>query len=153
MLREERKIVADDINFRLGSAQTRGVLCSISATAGEVEVAADPSGARVVGVLLMDTVNAGVPGNLSSDSSLDTGTASNERNFQKNETYVGGVVRLCRKGEITTDAVDGAVAAGDTLYLAASGQVSATQATGAQAVGHALSAKDSDGFVKMFIDC
>lgn len=151
MLREDRKIVSDDINFRLDSVQERGVLCSISATAGEVEVSADPSGKRVAGALLLDVVNAGVPSNLT--NGLDTGTATNERNFQKNETYKGGVVRLVRKGEVTTDAVDGAVAAGDTLYLAASGKVSATQATGAQTVGFALAAKDSDGFVKLYIDC
>ena len=104
-------------------------------------------------MLLQDVVTTGTPSNLASDANLDTGTSSAQRNFQKNETYKGGVVRLARKGELTTSAVDGAVAAGDTLYLAASGNVSATQATGAQAVGFAINAKDADGYVKMFLDC
>lgn len=153
MLRESRKIVADDVNFRLDTVQERGVLCSVGTVAGEVDVKADPSGARCVGVLLIDVVNQSVPSNNSLDGNLDTGTATTSRNFNTNETFKGGVVRICQKGEITTNAVTGSVAAGATLYLAASGNVSTTQATGAQEVGFALTAKDADGYVKLFIDC
>jgi len=81
----------------LDSVQERGVLCSIGATAGEVEVLADPSGARCVGALLIDVVNQSVPSNLANDGDLDSGTASTTRNFNKNETYKGGKVPLGSK--------------------------------------------------------
>ena len=152
-LNAHQKIVADDVNYRLNSVEVRGVVCSVSATAGECEVAANPSGTKVAGILLMDVVLAGRPANLDSDSSLDTGTSSTQRNLNKNETFKGGVVRLARKGELVTDQCTGSIAAGDTLYLAASGIVSATQATGAQEIGFAIDAKDGDGFIKMFLDC
>ena len=151
-LKAHQKVVADDINFRLDSVQTRGLVCGVSATAGECEVVADPSGVVVAGLLMMDVVNKGVPANLASDSSLDTGTISDSLTNGKNETYKGGLVRLLRKGECSTSSVTGAIAQGDALYLAASGIISATQATGAPQVGFALEAKDSDGFVKMFLD-
>ncbi len=151
-LKAHQKVVADDMNFRLDSVQERGLVCGVSSTAGECEVAADPSGVTVAGLLMMDVVNKGVPSNLASDSNLDTGTITDSLVNGKNETYKGGVVRLLRKGECVTDQVTGAIAQGDALYLAASGIISATQATGAPQVGFALEAKDGDGFVKMFLD-
>ncbi len=152
-LNAHQKIVADDINYRLAAASERGVICTVASTAGQCEVIADPSGARVAGILMMDVVAKAVPSNLSQDANLDTGTATEQSNKQKNETYEGGVVRLARKGELVTDQISGAVAAGDSLYVAASGQISATQAAGSQAIGFALDAKDADGFVKLFLDC
>jgi len=152
-LKSHQKIVSDDVNFRLDALATRGELCCVSSTAGECEVVATAiSGARVAGILLMDVVATGRPANLDTDSDLDTGTSTANRNFNKNETYKGGVVRLARKGELSVSCST-AVSAGDTLYIANSGAISATQATGAQEVGFALEAKDSDGYVKMFLDC
>lgn len=151
-LKAHQKVVADDINFRLDSVQERGLICAVSATAGECEVAADPSGVTVAGLLMMDVVNKGVPSNLASDSNLDTGTITDSLNAHKNETYKGGLVRLMRKGEVVTDQVTGTINQGDALYLAASGIISATQAAGAPQVGFAIAAKDGDGFVKLFLD-
>jgi len=151
-LNAHQKIIADDVNYRLNSVQERGLVCAVSSTAGECEVAANPSGVTAAGILLMDVVLTGRPSNLDSDSSLDTGTATTQRNMNKNETHKGGVVRLARKGELVTDQVTGAIAAGDALYLAASGIISATQATGAPQIGFAIDAKDGDGFVKLFLD-
>jgi len=154
-LKAHQNIHADDINFRLGSVQERGIICNISTTVdGEVEVAANPSGKRVAGLLLMDTVTRGLPGNLTTLGD-DTGTTTLPRNMNKNETYVSGVIRLLKKGECVTDQVSGAIAKGATLYVSASGQLSATQANaGMQEVGYALEDLNDTftGFVKIYLD-
>lgn len=154
-LKAHQKVTTDDINFRLGSVEERGVLVCIStSTDGEVEnVTGSVSGKRVAGMLLMDTVTRGLPGNLTTLGD-DTGTTSLPRNMNKNETYVSGVVRLMKKGEAITNQVSGSISKGATLYVSPSGKLSATQAAGAQEVGYALEdLSDSfSGFVKVFLD-
>jgi len=154
-LKAHQKIIADDINFRLGTAEERGIMVCISTTTdGEVTKAANASGARVAGMLLMDTVTRGTPGNLASLGD-DTGTTTLPRNMNKNETYVSGVVRLLKKGEAVTNKVTGSISKGDTLYIADSGVLTASAATGYQEVGYALEdlSDTFTGFVKVFIDC
>lgn len=158
-LKAHQKVTTDDINFRLGSVEERGILVHIASGAssdGYVEkltTTASVSGRIVAGMLLQDTVTRGLPGNLTSLGD-DTGTTSLPRNMNKNETYVSGHVRLLKKGEAVTDQVSGTILKGVAIYVSPSGQISQTQAAGAQQVGYALEdlSDTFTGFVKVFID-
>ena len=64
----------------------------------------------------------------------------------------GGKVTVLRNGQVTTNNIDGDPAAGQVAYVHSGGNISATQETGAVAVGQFLSAKDSDGYAKVSIN-
>jgi hypothetical protein len=104
-----------------------------------VEYAADPSGRAPIGVLLNDV--------------KDYDLTKQHINWYKDEVQKGGKVTLLRQGQVTTDAVAAVtVVAGDTAYVAANGNLSNVQATGASSVGTFLSRKDADGYAKVDIN-
>lgn len=154
-LKPRRNVMVDDINFRCASVAEKGFLVCYSSTAGYVEaVATAISGKKVAGMLLLDVVNKATPSNLSLGE--DTGWTDREKNVNKLETYQSGVVRLAKVGEIRTNALNPAdwasFAQGDKLYLSGSGKLSNSQAAGAELVGHAMSARDSDGYLTVFLN-
>lgn len=103
-----------------------------------VTVAANPSGKVAVGVLLNDMVN------------LDL--TRQHINWYKNEIQKGGKVTILERGWVTTNFISGTPTIGQTAYLANSGYVSPTQATGAPAVGRFDSVKDNEGFAKVTVN-
>jgi hypothetical protein len=103
-----------------------------------VAYASNPSGAYPVGVLLNDVV--------------DLDLTRQHINWHKDEVQKGGKVTILRNGQVTTSNIDGTPAAGQTAYVHSGGNVSATQESGAVAVGQFLSAKDSDGYAKVSIN-
>lgn len=146
-LKPERNVIAYDVNHKLGAAQEKGVLVCYSSTAGYVEVAADPSGKKVAGVLMVDVRNRDVRDTL--------GTTTNTRNYGKNEEPISGVVTLAKVGEIMTDDVDASdtFSAGDSLYITDSGVFSKVRDnSGCEKVGHAIEAKDSDGYLRVWLN-
>jgi hypothetical protein len=139
-----------DISFFMNSAVERGgvavvatgalnVGASMDDAGASVEYAADPSGRAPIGVLLNDV--------------KDYDLTKQHINWYKDEVQKGGKVTLLRQGQVTTDAVAAVtVVAGDTAYVAANGNLSNVQATGASSVGTFLSRKDADGYAKVDIN-
>jgi len=112
------------------------------------------SGDAIAGMLMIDVVNRGVPQNLPVYGE-DTGETLLARNLEANQTFVSGVVRLAVQGEIETDQISAhAYAAGDVLYSAGNGTITsdAVGIADSQSVGRALRAKDSDGFLRIYLD-
>ncbi len=148
------KITHDDINFRCETVGVRGAVVVYTATGVKVNTGApDPITQKAAGMLLQDVVNKCVPSmHIYGD---DTGTMELPKNFNKNETHVSGVVRLLKVGEVQSDqfATGQAAAAGpgSGLYLAAAGKLTLA-ATHGQLLGRCLSAVDSDGFVKVWLN-
>lgn len=159
-LKPHQRVIAEDINFKCNNVAPKGVLLVYSSTAGQVERpplnnvgTASPSGKKVAGVLMIDVVNKNLPSKfiLTGDP---VGTVDGVRNFSKLETHVSGVVRLMKVGELLTNNVDNeAFAAGDKLYITNSGAFSKTQdSANHERVGTALAAKDSDGYLKVWVN-
>lgn len=101
----------------------------------------DPSGAVPIGVLMQDI---DVPSNVNRYF----------RNVQKNVALPGEKVTLVRRGWLVTNKIvpGDAPKAGDPAYLAASGLISVTQATGAPQVGKFETTLDADKFARVYID-
>jgi hypothetical protein len=124
----------------VASLVTAGSGVSLDDTANVVTYAVDPSGAIPKGILLQDV-------------NLPMSATRDYRNLQNGEIRPGEKCTLIRKGWLVTDMIVGsAPAAGDDAYLAASGNLSKTQAGGAPKVGKFDTAKDENGFAKVFID-
>ena len=62
---------------------------------------------------------------------------------------VGGKVTLLRRGQCTTNMIDGDPSAGEKAYAGVSGLVS--NSAGGQHIGQWLSAKDEDGYAKLSV--
>lgn len=146
-LKADRLELDTDISFFMNETATRGVFVSVS-TAGSgaamdnavalASVVANASGAKPLGFLLNDMVN------------LDL--TRQHLNQYKDEVQKGGKVTVLRKGYVVTDQISGTPTGGADAYLANSGLVSATQATGAPKIGQFLSSKDADGFAKVSVN-
>lgn len=148
-LKPDRIELLTDISFFMSTTGTRGGVVSISTASTGVGVsmddadavvayASDPSGAYPVGVLLNDVV--------------DLDLTRQHINWHKDEVQKGGKVTVLRNGQVTTNNIDGSPAPGQIAYVHSGGNLSATQLTGAVAVGQFLSAKDSDGYAKVSIN-
>lgn len=121
-----------------GSGSALGV--NITDEPNVVGYVASPSGAIPKGVLLQ-TVTAAMS------------ATRDFINYENGEIRPSTKCTLVKKGFVVTDMITGtAPAAGDTAYLAASGYISKTQASGAPVVGRFETAKDSSGFARVSID-
>jgi hypothetical protein len=102
---------------------------------------ADPSGAIPKGVLLQ-TVTAAMS------------ATRDFPNFDNQEIRPGDKCTLFKKGFVVTDMIPVGITptAGATAYLAASGYISSTQATGAPTVGRFETTKDASGFARVSIN-
>lgn len=147
-LKSDRVELLTDISFFMNSVAERGGVVSAVGNGGAgaamddadavVEYAADPSGALPIGILVNDVVN------------LDL--TRQHINWHKDEVQLGGKVTVLRQGQVLTNLVDGTPAAGADAYVAASGYISTTQATGAAKIGQFLGATDSDGYAKVSVN-
>jgi hypothetical protein len=146
-LKGDRHELETDISFFMNEAAAKGLVVSVSTigsgaamdnAAALATVKADPSGVNPLGLLLNDMV--------------DIDLTRQHVNYHKDEVVKGGKITILRKGWVVTDKISGTPTAGSTAYLAASGLISATQATGAPAVGAFLSKKDADGYAKVAIN-
>ena len=141
-----------DISFFMNAVAERGVVvvaatgtassnvgASMDDAGALAEVAATATSRNPLGVLLNDV--------------KDYDLTKQHINWYKDEVQKGGKVTLLRQGQVTTDAIASVTPkAGETAYVAANGNLSNAQATGASAVGMFLSAKDSDGYAKVDIN-
>ena len=146
-LKGDRYELDTDISFFMNETAARGVVVSVStqgsgsamdSAAALVTVAANPSGANPLGILLNDVVNIDL--------------TRQHLNQHKDEVQQGGKVTILTKGNVVTDRISGTPTAGGVAYLAASGLISTSQATGAPAIGRFLSTKDADGYDKVAVN-
>jgi hypothetical protein len=150
MLKSDRHLLYDDIRHFCNDVAERGVILVYSGSGGSGNNMDHPlalvtlpgtgsvSGLRPAGLLINDFV------------SVDE--TRFHRNFAKDEMPVGSKAHLLKKGWVHTNKVSGNPGAGDVAYLAASGNVSPTQATGAATVGKFGGRKDSDGYALLEVD-
>lgn len=146
-LKPDRVELLTDISFFMNTTATRGGVVSASSTGSGVSMddanavvayAANPSGAKPIGVLLNDVV--------------DLDLTRQHINWHKDEVQKGGKVTVLRQGQVTTNLVAGTPTAGADAYVAASGNISTTQAAGAVKIGQFLSAVDADGYAKVSVN-
>lgn len=149
-LKPDRIELLTDVSFFMTSTAERGGVASVvTSTSGVgismddgnavVSYAAVASGAKPVGVLLNDVVN------------LDL--TRQHINWHKDETQVGGKVTLLRQGQVTTNMLVAGTtpAPGADAYVGVSGLIG-TSSTNAVKIGQFLSAKDTDGYVKVSVN-
>lgn len=146
-LKPDRVELLTDVSFFMNTTASRGgVVSATSAGSGVsmddanavVAYAANPSGAKPIGLLLNDVV--------------DIDLTRQHINWHKDEVQKGGKVTVLRQGQVTTNLVGGTPTAGADAYVAASGYISTTQATGAVKIGQFLSATDADGYAKVSVN-
>jgi hypothetical protein len=149
-LKPDRVELLTDVSFFMNTTAERGgVVSVVTATSGVgvsmddanavVAYAAVASGAKPVGLLLNDVVN------------LDL--TRQHINWHKDETQVGGKVTVLRVGQVTTNMLvaNTTPSAGADAYVGANGLIG-TSSTNAVKVGQFLSAKDTDGYVKVSVN-
>jgi hypothetical protein len=102
-----------------------------------VAYAANPSGQTPKGVLLDDVIQ------------LDL--TRFHPNFYREQVPVGYKVSLATRGWVSTNLVIGTPVGTEHAYLAASGNISPSQATGAPQVGDFESTLDEDGYARFRI--
>jgi hypothetical protein len=102
---------------------------------------ANPSGVIAKGILLQ-TVSAAMS------------ATRDFVNYENQEIRPGDKCTLVKKGFVVTDMIPAGITptAGAAAYLAASGYISSTQATGAPQIGRFETTKDAAGFARVSID-
>lgn len=149
-LKPDRIELLTDVSFFMNTVAERGGVASVStATSGVgismddanavVEYAADPSGAKPVGILLNDVV--------------DYDLTRQHINWYRDEMQKGGKVTLLRNGQVTTNRLVSGIkpGAGDSAYVGVSGLIG-TSSTNAAKVGQFLSSVDTDGYAKVSVN-
>ena len=128
----------------VASVSSGGVGASMDDADALVAYATEASGSLPVGVLLNDVVNIDL--------------TRQHINWHKDEVQGGGKVTLLQVGQVTTDKVTGDISAGEAAYVGASGLFTATAPTDSLTenenyrVGRFLSARDTDGYVKVAVN-
>lgn len=119
-----------------GAAMDQGDNAVAYAVAGDTDIP--------VGILLNDVVNKDL--------------TRTHLNFYKDEVQQGGKVTILKRGWVVTSNVDGTPAAGDPAYAsdAVAGNISNSTGnaarSGALPIGRFMSAKDADGYAKVYIN-
>lgn len=142
-LKPDRIEIYTDISFFMNTVAERGGVVSVVTSGSGVSMDdanavveyADSASGAALGILLNDVV--------------DKDLTKCHINWHKDEMQVGGKVTLLRRGQCTTNMVDGDPAAGDKAYAGVSGLVSTS--AGGQHIGQWLSAKDEDGYAKLSV--
>ena len=154
-LKSDRYEESTDISFfyDAGTATRGGVACHSTASAsgaamdqGDNKVAyvAGTPSTVPVGVLLNDVVNKDL--------------TRTHLNFYKDEVQLGGKVTVMTRGWVLTSNVTGTPSPGQVAYLddTTAGNVGNSTdlgySSGVMAVGRFMSAKDSDGYAKLYVN-
>jgi len=139
-LAPSRNPLEDTVRYALNAVAERGLVVCMSATAGEVEVVADPTVGppKAVGVLLDDV----------EDMNFDRHGEYRQRNV----VDVGSAVGVATKGVYETDKITGTPSQGDVAYLHNNGYVSPTDLGSCPVVGYFMSAKNANGFAAVKFD-
>ena len=150
-LKSDRYELQTDISFfyNAGTA-TRGCVV-VHDTAG--------SGAAMdQGVNLVKKHTAGVPVGILLNDVVNKDLTRTHLNQHKDEVQKGGKVTVLTRGWVVTNNVDGTPGPGDMAYAsnAVAGNIATTAANAAQSgalsLGRFMSAKDADGYAKVYIN-
>ncbi len=157
------KVIADDIN-NVATAVGEDGYFVVYGTGAQVHVptgalwTSEPSGKVIAGMLLINVVNRGVP-SLQGRVGDPLGVVDPTQNNiipSRNETHVSGQVRILKIGEASTNALKSGItfAAGNPLYVSQLGKLTnvTTNLSPTTVVGRALDVKDTDGYLKVFIN-
>ena len=142
-LKPDRIEIYTDISFFMNTVAERGGVVSVVTSGSGVSMDdanavveyADSASGAALGILLNDVV--------------DKDLTKCHINWHKDEMQVGGKVTLLRRGQCTTNMIDGDPSAGEKAYAGVSGLVS--NSAGGQHIGQWLSAKDEDGYAKLSV--
>jgi hypothetical protein len=154
-LKADRYEESTDISYfyTAGTATRGGVACldllSASGAAmdqGDNTVSYQAAAATdvPVGILLNDVVNKDL--------------TRTHLNFYKDEVQQGGKVTILKRGWVVTSNVDGTPSPGDPAYASATvagniaNSAASATASGNLAIGRFMSAKDADGYAKVYVN-
>lgn len=145
-LKPDRIELSTDISFFMETTGDRGGVASI--VSGGTGSSMD-DGDAVVGYYVAAT---GKPVGVLLNDVVDLDLTRQHINWYKDEVQKGGKVTLLRQGQVVTNMLVPAItpSAGDPAYVGPSGLID-TASTGDQ-IGQFLSAKDSDGYVKVSVN-
>lgn len=150
-LKSDRKHIDSRIDFFMNEVAERGGIVSVSTMGSGAAMdqaqqlatyAANPSGAKPLGLLMGDMVNIDL--------------TRQKLNPYKEEVQIGGKVTIWEKGEVNTNRIQPGitVTAGQTAYLHASGYISNTNHLdhSNNVVGRFMSTKDENGYAKVAVN-
>lgn len=148
-IKGNQEVILDDVSFFMNVTAERGKILihdgSGSGTAMDqsasyvaVPTGQAPSATKPAGILLNDVV--------------DKDLTQTHLNWHQDQVQKGGKVTIGQIWKGTTNNVTGTPAAGSVAYYSTTGVLTPTDAGSAPAVGRFLSAKDADGYAKVFIN-
>jgi hypothetical protein len=148
-LKTDRIEFQTDISFFMNEVAERGGVVCLSGNGGSgaamdqgvqlVTYAANPSGAKPVGVLLNDMVNIDL--------------TRQHLNVYRNEVQKGSKVTVMRKGYVVTNMIQGTPTAMSSAFVGHSGNFSPVSLSGNNAVvGEFMTRRDQDGFAKVEVN-
>lgn len=148
-LKGDRQVVDVDISFFMDEVAERGGIASYS-TVGS-GAALDQSQALVT---YSTTQSGNVPVGLLMNDMVNIDLTRQHINWHKDEMQKGGKVCLLRRGWVVTNMIQGTPVAKSRAYLSNSGFVSPTFTNGLATpfVGEFMTAKDEDGYAKLFVN-
>ena len=146
-LKGDRLIVSEEVTFSMNEvAEKGGPVClstggsgaALDSSSALVTYSNSPSGKLVVGILGADMVNIN--------------QTRQKINSHKNEVQKGGKVNLFTEGWVLTDRLANGVSpsAGDEAFATTGGLFTNTGSGGGAKVGHFMSSKDEDGYLKVW---
>jgi len=139
-LKGEREVLATNIYFTAVASTNmeRGIVLVANGTTAEVATFPQhPLTAKPIGLLLDDVE--------------DLDFTTRPQVFVRNVVPQGSEISLLTQGRIKTNMFTGTPAAGEKAYLAADGKVTNVVGSGLE-VGHFESAKDADGYARLWVD-
>lgn len=152
-LKSDRNVLDTEISLTCNTVTAKGLVVCHTTTAsgvgnetpGIVSAVPNPSGFKVVGILL--------------SSFVDIDQTRQHRNFMKDEQIIGEKAPILRKGYVVTNSLASniTVLAGQKAYLTASGTLTnIVSATGGEVatplVGEFSTKVDEDGYAKVTIN-
>jgi hypothetical protein len=149
-LKPDRIELLTDVSFFMNTTAERGGVASVVTSSSGVGVSMDDGNAVVA---YAATVSGAKPVGLLLNDVVDIDLTRQHINWHKDETQVGGKVTLLRQGQATTNMLVAGTtpAPGSDAYVGVSGLIG-TSSTNAVKIGQFLSAKDSDGYVKVSVN-
>lgn len=160
-LKADRFEQTTDISYYMNHTATRGrIVCHDTSGSGAamdqaLAVVATPTG----GVTPTASVSGKKPAGLLLNDVVNNDLTRVHQNWHKDETNLGGKVTLLRNGWVVTDLIVAGQTptAGQSAYFDANGYLTPTNpdtgsGTWPKSVGTFGSAKDADGYAKVFIN-
>jgi hypothetical protein len=154
-LKADRYEESTDIShfYTAGTATRGGVVClDLLSASGAAMDQGDNT------VSYQAAANTDVPMGILLNDVVNKDLTRTHLNWYKDEVQQGGKVTIMKRGWVVTNLVDGTPAPGDLAYASdtVAGNISTTAgdapASGNLALGRFMSAKDADGYAKVYVN-